>query len=338
MHQIPLSIEHRNTVVDPCVNDTDMPSAIGLQGSEHRSAFRQELQYVPLVSVIVPVYQDATSLRLLLRALAEQTYPAQRFECVLIDNGGATPVCVDEQYAFDVRVFREARPGSYAARNRGIHEARGEVLAFTDADCLPQTDWLARAVARLQSANGSALVAGQVEVICDHEQSAGALAWYSVLNDLNQARFVSQFHFAATANMIISREAAQRVGEFDAALFSGGDFEWGRRAWARGIEQIYSQEVVVRHPARTTWGALVARARRITGGHYQLNRKTLWPLSTTVVLIVRIASASMLRACCDPRLPTLGCRLKVMAIDLVLRLVQFAEAVRLRFGGRPSRC
>ncbi len=94
----------------------------------------------------------------------------------------------------------------------------------------------------------------------------------------------------------------------------------------------------MRHPARRLGEHWRPGRGRITGGHYQLNRRAGWPLLLTVVLILRIAYASMLRACCDPRLPTLGCRLRVMAIDVVLRLVQFSEAVRLRFSGRPRRC
>ena len=283
-----------------------------------------------------------TSLNLLLNALAEQTYPARRFECVIIDNGGGlggeSNVFVDRAYAFGVRVLREDRRGSYAVRNRGLQEARGEVLAFTDADCLPRVDWLTSAVARLQTADGPAMIGGRVEVVRAAEHPASAFQWYSILNDVNQARFLSQFHFAATANMVTSRETFKRVGDFNPALFSGGDLEWGATCLARGIDQIYSPDAVVHHPARATWTALVAKARRITGGHYQLNSRSRSPFLKTLVLTLGIAWASLRRTCFDPRLPTLGCRVQVVIIDLILRLVQSCELVRLRLGGRPRNC
>jgi glycosyltransferase involved in cell wall biosynthesis len=275
----------------------------------------------------------------LLRALGDQNYPRDRFECLVIDNLSEKPIRLAEDYGLQVRVLQELRPGAYAARNRGIGEARGDVLAFTDADCTPRRDWLSSGVEQIQAARRPLIVAGSVEVFFRDAAAVSICAWHSLVNDLNQARFVARFHFAATANMLTTREVFARVGPFNAQLFSGGDIEWGQRAWALGIEQVYSADTVVRHPARADWRSLIAKTRRIAGGHYRLHREQGRRQLTarTLAMTLRIAGGSLRRSWHDPRLPRRGCRLRVMALDLTLRLIQLAEVVRLGMGGHPRR-
>src|SRR5262245_46024865 len=104
---------------------------------------------LPFVSVIIPVYNNPDGLRRCLHALEAQTYPKSRYEIIVVDNGSDTPPA-DMVRAFDrVTLLEEAVPSSYAARNRGLAQARGEVIAFTDSDCIPAPDWLAHGVANL---------------------------------------------------------------------------------------------------------------------------------------------------------------------------------------------
>ncbi len=118
-------------------------------------------------SVIIPVLNDVDRLRLCLAALDSQTYPKERFEVIVVDNGSA----VDPRDALPVNapptqvfVLREEQPGSYAARNRGIAMAHGEVLAFTDADCVPRPDWIEHGIATLQRLSAAAIVAGHIDL------------------------------------------------------------------------------------------------------------------------------------------------------------------------------
>ena len=291
----------------------------------------------PFVSVIVPVYNDGDLLPALLRALADQDYPADRFECLIIDNASEMPLSIHSEFAPWARVLGEARPGSYAARNRGVRAARGDILAFTDADCIPYRTWLSSAVRRITAATRPIMVAGGLEVFLDETQQDSALGWHSVVNDLNQARFVTEYRFAATANMITTRKVFDRVGEFDPELFSGGDWEWGQRAWASGIEQVYDPQPMVRHPARADWKSLVSKTRRIAGGHYTLHRLNSRPWLATAATTIKIAASSLRRSWSDPHLLTVDRRMQVLLIDLVLRLIQLGEVLRLSLGGQPRR-
>ena len=89
------------------------------------------------VSVIIPVYNDLKLLSTCLECLDRQTYPKTRFEVLVVDNGSDLPVQPIVSRYSNVKLEKESMPGSYAARNRGIAAARGEILAFTDADCRP---------------------------------------------------------------------------------------------------------------------------------------------------------------------------------------------------------
>src|SRR5689334_14241359 len=76
-----------------------------------------------------------------LTAVLNVDYPAEQREIVVVDNGSRDRTAeIVERYP--VTLLHEARRGSAAARNRGIEAARGDVVACTDADCLPTTVWL----------------------------------------------------------------------------------------------------------------------------------------------------------------------------------------------------
>ena len=100
------------------------------------------LHPLPFVSVIVPVYKGMTTLPACLDALEQQIYAVDRYEVLLIDNGEnpAIEACI-ANYPH-VNLLIESQPSSYIARNTGLAHAHGEGIAFTDADCIPDPNWL----------------------------------------------------------------------------------------------------------------------------------------------------------------------------------------------------
>jgi glycosyltransferase involved in cell wall biosynthesis len=95
------------------------------------------------VSVIIPVYNGAATLPAGLRALRKQTYPLD--EVIVVDDG-STDGSGDIARGFGVRVISQSNAGPAAARNRGAAAAQGDILLFTDADCVPAPDWAERMV------------------------------------------------------------------------------------------------------------------------------------------------------------------------------------------------
>ncbi|MDX5477778.1 MAG: glycosyltransferase family 2 protein, partial [Cyclobacteriaceae bacterium] len=93
-------------------------------------------------SVVVPTYRDRERLKLLLKALDEQNFKSDPWEVIVVNNDPNEDVKVEENYSFPITLQNENRPGSYAARNKGVNSAIGKVIAFIDSDCIPNKDWL----------------------------------------------------------------------------------------------------------------------------------------------------------------------------------------------------
>jgi glycosyltransferase involved in cell wall biosynthesis len=93
----------------------------------------------PLISVIVPARNEEKYLGKCLEALSKQDYP--NYEIVVIDNASSDSTS-EIARRFTNRVFREEKIGLSYARNSGFKEARGEIIARTDADSMPPPAWL----------------------------------------------------------------------------------------------------------------------------------------------------------------------------------------------------
>jgi glycosyltransferase involved in cell wall biosynthesis len=96
-----------------------------------------------MISVIIPAYNAAQTLPACLKALSAQTMPADQFEIIVVDDGSTDNTAGIARQA-GVRVVSQPNAGAAAARNLGAHFARGDLLLFTDADCLPTPDWVAQ--------------------------------------------------------------------------------------------------------------------------------------------------------------------------------------------------
>jgi glycosyltransferase involved in cell wall biosynthesis len=97
----------------------------------------------PYVSVIVPVYNGQKTIDMCLKALTNLNWQKQKLEIIVVDNKSTDRTCDFIQRYSNVRLIHENKIlSSYGARNRGIQTAKGEIIAFTDADCKPSDQWL----------------------------------------------------------------------------------------------------------------------------------------------------------------------------------------------------
>lgn len=101
-------------------------------------------ELLPFVSVIIPTYNRKESLLRTLDSLARQTYPADRFEVIVVDDGGSdgTEEVAQQSFPYDLRYIRQENQGDAAARNYGALAARGDVLQFLDDDIVMRPDFL----------------------------------------------------------------------------------------------------------------------------------------------------------------------------------------------------
>jgi len=214
----------------------------------------------PRISVLIPVYRDWDRLRLCLDALALQDWPSQDFEVIAINNDSAPPPAGFAHPRLDT-LLHEPRGHSYAARNAGLTRARGAVLAFTDADCLPDAGWLTAGWAALQ-APGADLAGGRIRMQVTRRNVATD---FDEAFAFRQAEYV-QSGTSVTANLFVQRAVFDQAGPFNGEMQSSGDFEFCRRAVAAGFGLVYAERAVVWHPARDSLGALFRKNRRVAGG------------------------------------------------------------------------
>ncbi|MET3926352.1 glycosyltransferase [Devosia sp. 2618] len=276
------------------------------------------------VSVVIPVYNQWDGVPLLLAALMPQL--SAETEVVLVDNGSDDPQ-YPKAIPANIMIVSCSTPGSYAARNFGVSKSSGEILVFTDADCIPRTDWLRNIVERL-GRDLNAIIAGEVAMV-GASQAPNRFEMYDILRGIPQKRYVSK-GYAATANLATSRALFDKVGGFDASRKSGGDADFCRRSVAAGTELVFCAEAVVEHPARSTWDELVIKTRRIKGG--QLNhqrsvrRKLLVILRTLFPPVLAVS-----RFARDDRWPV-RYRANAIGVQLQLWWVEVAEVARLLAG------
>ena len=214
----------------------------------------------PRVSVVTPHYEDLARLNLLLSALQQQRPVAGGVEIIVADNGSPCgPEAVRDVIAGRARMTMVASKGAGAARNGGVAEARGEIIAFTDSDCIPEPGWLSEGLAALGTVD---LVGGRMKVLTDDPAAMTSVEAFEAIFAFDNEAYVKRQYFTVTANLFCRREIFERVGGFVTAVVSE-DREWCLRAVAMGYSIGYAPGAVVGHPARRTWPELVVKTRRI---------------------------------------------------------------------------
>jgi glycosyltransferase involved in cell wall biosynthesis len=213
----------------------------------------------PLASVIVPARDAARTLGGVLEGLDRQTVPRDRFEVIVVDNRSTDATAEAARTHGADQVLAEPTPGAAAARNRGIQAARGPVLAFLDADCLPDPGWLEAGLARLDQ-TGAGLVGGRV----DTRPGPGPawLAHYDRLSYVRQAERIARSGLSATANLFVRREVIEQIGPFRPELRAAEDDEFCLRAAGAGVAIAYAEGAAVSREAATGAGAVIRRYHR----------------------------------------------------------------------------
>jgi GT2 family glycosyltransferase len=223
----------------------------------------------PLVSIVIPTYARPERLRECLAALARQTMPADTFEIVVVDDGSPQPVVPPADTAAagpTIRIIRQPNAGPSAARNRGVAEACGEVIALTDDDCLPTPAWLESLVAAHRQ-SPDALVGG----ITFNGLTDDVFATTSqMIIDLVYEHFNADeaaAYFLTSNNMLCSRGAYSDLGGFDTSFARAGaedrDFCDRWRASGRPLRLVPAATIEHRH-AQTL--------RKFLGLHYRYGR------------------------------------------------------------------
>jgi len=169
-----------------------------------------------MVSIIIPVYNDPEGIEKVLPNLVIQSYP--NYEILIIDNG-STDNTVDtirkweQKYPNLIQLFFENNiQGSDPARNVGIQNAKGDILAFTDADCVPDLNWIEEGIKGLKT-QGVNYAGGNIQ-FSYKDGRPNLYEYYDSGTFLKQKKFIETEGWGATANFFIRRETIDKYGVF----------------------------------------------------------------------------------------------------------------------------
>lgn len=289
------------------------------------------------ISVIIPVYNDSERLKLCLKALENQTYPKDLYEIIVVDNASQQDIkSVVSQFSHSKYTY-EKQPGSYVARNQGISIAKGEILAFTDSDCIPDSFWIEKGVASLLNTPKCGLVAGRIDLFFKNPEKPTAVELYEIIElNFEQEENVREKHFGVTANLFTFKHVIEKVGGFNAALKSGGDREWGERVFAAGYKQVYADDAYIKHPARHSFSELYKRVTRFVGGKYDM-MMTQNPSFIDIIIsflgILKPPIRSFYRIANNPKLNGFQQKIKFIYAMFFVRYIVINETLRLYLGG-----
>ena len=300
----------------------------------------------PFVSVIIPVFNDGERLRSCLQALERQTYDRDYYEVIVVDNDSdpkANIKNIVQQFPFTIAQY-EKTPGSYAARNRGIKVTKGEIIAFTDADCIPAPDWIEQGVTHLQKTANCGLVGGNIEIFWHDRDRPTTVELYESILAFRQQDCIEKNHYSVTANLFTWKKVIEEVGDFNSQLKSNGDLEWGNRVYNQGYQQVYAEDVRVAHPAVSSFKQLRKKVVRYAGGAYDLRHQPEYSWLKQNRLFLRAIAFNLMPPVffainnyTDPKLNKLQDKLKVILTMTLMRYITVLELLRLKLGGVSTR-
>lgn len=207
----------------------------------------------PFFSIVIPTYNRQDRLNSLLQSLSQLSYPHDRFEVIVVDDGSHTslePIVEPFKAHFSLNFIRQPNAGPASARNRGAAAAKGEYLVFTDDDCQPDPRWL-EALAEAIALSPNALIGGHtINALDDNIYSdasqlllAYLYGYYNQPGEGDDASFFASNNFAMPCNLY------QQLGGFDTSfpLAAGEDREFCDRWKHHQLPMRYAPSMQVKH-------------------------------------------------------------------------------------------
>lgn len=205
----------------------------------------------PSVSVIVPVFNGAATIADCVQSLLALSTPPKP-EVLVVDNG-STDSTLEQLTPFvsHVRVLHERRRGPSAARNKGLAEAAGDIVAFTDADCVVDSEWLRHLIVPLQDpavgVAGGAIRARPIGNAIEH--------FGENVHDHEYALCRERPPYAITMSWASRRTLLRELEGFDVDLRRMEDVDLSYRVFAAGYRFVFCPDAVVyHHNERTLYG------------------------------------------------------------------------------------
>jgi len=211
------------------------------------------MNYQPCVSVIVPTYNAEDTIEDCIKSLLNLNYPKNKLQIIIINNSSTDKTSeILNKYINNVTILFESKKGAPAARNKGLINATGEVIVFTDSDCLVDKDWVCNIVKPLYDEN-IGIVGGRIlaKRPCNDIEKYG-----EKLHDHERAINKISLPYAITMNWGSRLSVLKELGLFNEILIRCQDSDLARRIFYAGYKLVYKDDAIIYHNNRKTLRAL----------------------------------------------------------------------------------
>ena len=208
------------------------------------------------VTVVVPVHNRELTIQPLLESLQKLDYDKNKVEVIVVD-GNSTDKTQEIVKKYPVKLIVEKKKGLNRARNTGIKSSTGDIVAFTDSDCVVPPNWLTKIVENFKdpkvSCVGGSAKALDTDFISQYADNSVVrlMPFFTKREELDSVK--PFLRHPAGCNMAFRRKVAEDVGYFDESIKYGFDeVEFTDRVCKAGYKMVLDPEVVVWHKHRSS--------------------------------------------------------------------------------------
>lgn len=223
------------------------------------------------LSVIIPAYNRKDALKECILSLINQDCSQERYEIIVVDDGSsdgtATLMAALIQQYPGIRYIQRSHQGPAATRNAGIKESIGTIIAFTDNDCMPASDWI-RNIIEAHQMHKNVLAIGGLTSVNPHNIKAEVSQFLSDgaislrINDKNE------YIFFPTCNVSFKRELLKEAFSELFPLPAGEDLEFFWRSFKKGNKFFFVEKLRVFHNCHPNFESFLKQAYMYGRGNY----------------------------------------------------------------------
>jgi GT2 family glycosyltransferase len=289
------------------------------------------------ISVIIPTYRNWDLLIKCIDALDSQSFSKDNFEVVIINNDSEDTLPSDLKLPENFIFIEEKKPGSYAARNTGLRIAKGEIIGFTDSDCIPDKDWIKNAVTYFKLNPDCSRIAGNI-LVTKHATKPSIIETYNQIYAFPQEAVIKNHGGSMTANLFTYKSVFDKIGFFNERLMSYGDLDWGSLATKAGYKINYVEDVIVYHPPRT-FKELVIKEKRLGGGaiHFYKKHRSNWINVLKFIYKLRPRTGALRNILSSSKRFPIRHIIAIPLLRYYLHVNRNIETLRVQFGKKPNR-
>ncbi len=244
----------------------------------------------PVVSIIIPVRNEAGLLRNCLESISNLDYPKEQIE-VIVADGMSTDDTAGVAKKYGAKVICNEKKTVSPGRNIAFRHAAGEIIAFTDADCIVDKNWLRNSLKYFQD-NSIACVGGPnltpqdegdfgkaVGFVFNQKIFSAGSVHARELKDIREVRSIPG------CNAVYRKDALEKVMPIDESLLTCDDTELNQRLIDNGYKLLYTPDIFVRHYRRPSPKRLFKQMYRYAIGRLQVGKRDRRMINPVHILV-----------------------------------------------------